>query len=324
MTRILFHQHGDASVLQVGAVEDLTPAADELLIRHTAIGLNFIDTYHRAGLYPVALPSGLGIEAVGVVESVGANVAQFHPGDRVAYAWGPMGAYATQRTISADRVVKVPLGLDDRIIAAALLKGCTAEFLSERCAQPMAGDTVLVHAAAGGVGLLLCQWLASKGVTVIGTVGSEEKAALAKAHGCAHTILYRTQAVAQTVKDITEGRGVAIVYDSVGKDTFEASLDSLRVRGLLVSYGNASGPVSGVNLGVLAQKGSLYVTRPTLFTYYASAEERSDGTRRLFEKLQSGAIHVRIDQTYPLADAAKAHRDLETRNTTGSSILLPQ
>jgi NADPH2:quinone reductase len=299
------------------------PANDEILIRQTAVGLNYIDTYHRSGLYPLPMPSGLGVEAAGVVEWVGEGVHGFGIGDRVAYFSSTPGAYATHRLIGTQNVVRLPDGIDDRTAAAALLKGCTTEFLVERCARVQPGETVLVHAAAGGVGLLLVQWLKAIGARVIGTTSREDKAELARAHGCDEVILYTQEAVAPRVRELTGGHGVRVVIDGVGKATFEASLDSLAPRGLLVSYGNASGPVSGVDLGILARKGSLFVTRPTLFHYYATREEIDAGTRRLFELIGSGKLEVRIDQTYPLEEAAQAHRDLEARATTGSTVLLP-
>lgn len=299
------------------------PANDEVLIRQTAVGLNYIDTYHRSGLYPLPMPSGLGVEAAGVVEWVGEGVHGFGIGDRVAYFASKPGAYATHRLIGTQNVVKLPEDIDDRTAAAALLKGCTTEFLVERCARVRAGETVLVHAAAGGVGLLLVQWLKAIGARVIGTTSREDKAELARAHGCDEVILYTREAVAPRVRELTGGHGVRVAIDGVGKATFEASLDSLAPRGLLVSYGNASGPVSGVDLGILARKGSLFVTRPTLFHYYATREEVETGTSRLFELIRSGQVKVRIDQTYPLENAAQAHRDLESRATTGSTVLLP-
>jgi len=323
MYRILIDHTGGPDVLRREEIRLDPPGPGALLLRHTAIGLNFIDIYHRTGLYPAALPSGLGYEAAAVVEAVGPGTAGFTPGDRVAYAWGPLGAYASHRLIAADAVVALPSSISDETAAAGLLKAATAEFLAERCAHPQPGDTVLVHAAAGGVGLLLCQWLATRGIRVIGTVGSPDKAALAAAHGCAETILYRSEAVAPRVRALTGGKGVAVVYDAIGRDTFEASLDCLAPRGLLVSFGNASGPVTGVSLGVLGQKGSLYVTRPSMFHYYADPAERAAGCARVFAMLEQGAVKVRIDQRFALADAARAHTALEERQTTGSTILIP-
>lgn len=302
---------------------DGEPANDEVLIRQTAVGLNYIDTYHRSGLYPMTLPSGLGVEAAGIIEEVGEGVHGFGLGDRVAYFGSTPGAYATHRLIGTQNVVKLPDDIDDRTAAAVLLKGCTTEFLVERCAKVQSGETVLVHAAAGGVGLLLVQWLKAVGARVIGTTSSAEKAALARSYGCDEVILYTEEPVAPRVRELTGGHGVRVVIDGVGRATFEASLDSLMPRGLLVSYGNASGPVSGVDLGILARKGSLFVTRPTLFHYYATREEIEAGTARLFEMIRSGRLKVRIDQTYPLEEAAQAHRDLESRATTGSTVLLP-
>ena len=302
------------------------PAAGELLVRHTAVGLNFIDTYQRAGLYPLELPTTLGLEAAGVVEAVGEGVADFAVGDRIAYCWGPPGAYAQARTIPADRVVKLPdapQAIDDRTAAAMMLKGCTVEYLIRQIYAVQPGQTVLFHAAAGGVGLIACQWLKHLGATVIGTVGSDEKADLARAHGCDHPIVYTRENFVEQVRDITDGAGVPVVYDSIGADTFEGSLDCLAPRGLLVSFGNATGPVTGVNLGVLAQKGSLYVTRPTLFHYNATPEQRAAASQALFDVVTSGAVRIAVNQTYPLADTAQAHRDLEARRTTGSTVLLP-
>jgi NADPH2:quinone reductase len=300
-----------------------SPANDEVLVRHTAIGVNYIDTYHRTGLYPVSLPSGLGVEAAGVIEDVGEGVHGFAIGDRVAYFSAAPGAYATHRLIGTDTMVKLPDDVDDRTAAAVLLKGCTVEALVERCATVERGDTVLVHAAAGGVGLLLVQWLKHVGAHVIGTTGSEDKAELARSHGCDEVILYASDDVAARVRDLTGSRGARVVFDGVGRATWNASLDSLAPRGLMVSYGNASGPVGQVEFGILARKGSLFATRPTLFHYYATREEVDAGTGRLFDLLRSGALKVRIDQSYALADAAQAHRDLEARATTGSTVLLP-
>ena len=302
---------------------DGEPANDEVLIRHTAVGLNYIDTYHRTGLYPQPLPSGLGVEAAGVIEWLGEGVHGFAVGDRVAYFSSKPGAYATHRLIGTQNLVKLPDDIDDRTAAAVLLKGCTTEFLVERCAHVQAGDTVLVHAAVGGVGLLLVQWLKAIGARVIGTTSSEEKAALAREHGCDEIILYTQDEVAPRVRDLTGSHGVSVVFDGVGKATFETSLDCLHPRGLLVSYGNASGAVGPVDFGILARKGSLFATRPTLFHYYTTREEVEAGTGRLFDMLRCGALKVRIDQTYALEDAAQAHRELEARATTGSTVLIP-
>lgn len=303
---------------QIGA-----PGPGELRLRQTAIGLNYIDTYFRTGLYPMPLPGGLGVEAAGVVEAVGAGVDGFAVGDRVAYFGNKPGAYATHRLVPPQNLVKLPDGIDDRTAAAAMLKGCTAEFLVERCARVQAGETVLVHAAAGGVGLLLVQWLKAIGARVIGTTSSEAKAALARDHGADEIIFYDREDIATRVRELTGGAGVRVVIDGVGKATFEASLDSLQRRGLLISYGNASGAVGAVDFAILARKGSLFATRPTLFDYYATRAEVDAGAARLFEMIASGKLKVRIDQSYALEDAAQAHRDLEARATTGSTILLP-
>lgn len=320
---IRINRNGGPEVLEWTPVTLGAPGKGEVLIRHTAVGLNFIDTYHRSGLYPQPLPTGLGSEAAGVVEAVGEGVDTLQVGDRVGYCWGPVGAYATHRIIAADRLVKLPDGIDDETAAAALLKGCTTEYLVERCAAVQPGESVLVHAAAGGVGLLLVQWLKAVGATVIGTTSSDAKAELARAHGCDHVIRYDREDVAERVREITGGARVRVVIDGVGRATWEGSLDSLRPRGLMVSFGNASGPVTGVNLGILASKGSLYVTRPTMAAYYASRAEIEAGSARLFEMIRSGALKVRIDQRFPLADASEAHRALESRATTGSTLLLP-
>lgn len=321
MQAVTFSAVGGPEVLAYGPASVPAPAAGEVLVRHTAIGLNFIDTYHRSGLYPVPLPSGLGLEAAGVVEAVGAGVS-FAVGTRVGYCWGPIGAYATHRVIAADRLVALPPGISDEEAAAALLKGCTTEFLVERCARVQPGQWVLVQAAAGGVGLLLVQWLKHVGATVVAAAGSAEKVALALAHGADHGIV-QDATLAQQVRDLTNGRGVDVVFDGVGKATFESSLDSLVRRGLLVSYGNASGPVEGVDLGILARKGSLFVTRPTLFDYYPTRADIETHAGRVLSLIADGVIKVNVDQRYALRDAATAHRDLEGRRTTGSTILLP-
>lgn len=299
------------------------PGPGEVLIEHSAIGLNFIDTYHRTGLYPVELPSGLGLEAAGRIVAIGEGVSGYAEGDRVAYMGPGLGAYATHRVMPADALFKLPDDIADEVAAAAILKAATTEALVERCAMVKAGDTVLVHAAAGGVGLIMVQWLRALGAKVIGTVSSEAKEAAAREAGCDHVIRYDREDIAPRLSEITDGHGVPVVFDGVGKATFEASLDCLAPRGLLVSFGNASGPVDGVNLGILAQKGSLFVTRPTLFHYYATPQERSAGIARVWEMLASGKVRITIGQTYPLKDAAKAHGDLEARRTTGSSVLLP-
>ncbi|MEQ1550904.1 quinone oxidoreductase [Sphingorhabdus sp.] len=299
------------------------PGQGEVRMRSTAIGLNFIDTYHRSGLYPIELPSGLGVEAAGVVEAVGEGVSDFAAGDRVC-TFGPQrGAYATARNIAASALLKTPESISDELAAAALLKGCTVEFLVERCAQVQPGEHVLVHAAAGGVGLMLVQWLKAVGAHVIGTVSSEEKAVLARQAGADHVILYGNEAVAPKVRELTGGKGVRVSFDGVGKDTWAASLDSVARRGLIVSYGNASGPVTGVALGQLAAKGSLFVTRPGLYDYYRNPGERAAGSARMLEMLDKGAISVSVGQRHPLSNIVQAHTDLEARKTVGSTILLP-
>ena len=318
---IRFARIGGPEVLEWTAFAQAgSPGHNEVRLRQTAIGLNFIDTYHRAGLYPVSLPSGLGLEAAGVIEAVGEGVEHLRVGDRVGYCWGPIGAYATHRTIGAGMVVALPDGVSDETAAAAMLKGLTAEFLIARCARVEPGWTVLLHAAAGGVGLIAAQWLSAMGAKVIGTVGSQAKAELAHAHGCAHVLRTDMDDIAARVREITGGAGVPVVLDGVGAATFEASLASLARRGLLVSFGNASGPVPPFDLARLARMGSLFVTRPTLFDYSATREEKMAGAARLFALMAAGSIKVRIDQRYPLAEAARAHADLEARRTTGSTI----
>lgn len=298
------------------------PAAGEVRMRNAAVGLNFIDTYHRSGLYPVDLPAGLGSEAAGVVEAVGADVSGFAPGDRVATFGPTRGAYATERNLPARDLFKLPDAVDDRTAAALMLKGCTTEFLVERCAKVRAGQTVLVHAGAGGVGQLLCGWLKAIGATVIATVGTEDKIETARAAGAAHVILYKQVDTAKAVREIV-AEGVAVTFDGVGKATWEASLAATARRGLVVSFGNASGAVDGVNLGVLARSGSLFVSRPTLFDYYVTSEERAAGVSRMFEMLERGAIAANIGQTFALEDVADAHRALEAGATKGATILLP-
>lgn len=321
MEAVQFARTGGPEVLTWQVADVAVPGPGEVLVRHTAIGLNFIDTYHRSGLYPLALPSGLGLEAAGVVEAAGAGVA-LTPGTRIGYCWGPIGAYATHRVIAADRVVTLPDTVSDDMAAAALLKGCTTEFLVERCARVEAGQWALVPAAAGGVGLLLVQWLKAVGAIVVAVAGSASKLELARAHGADHALLQAGD-VAGEVRRLTGGRGVDVVFDGVGAATFSASLDSLKRRGLLISFGNASGPVSGVDLGILARKGSLYVTRPTMFDYYTGRAEIERFGGRVLEMLGSGALKVEIGQRYALKDVALAHRDLEARRTTGSTVLLP-
>lgn len=320
---IRIHQAGGPEMMQWESVTVGDPSPGEIRIRHTAVGLNYIDVYHRSGLYPLPLPSGLGLEAAGEVEAVGDGVSDLQAGDRVAYASPPIGAYAEVRLIPADRVVKIPTGIDDRTAAAMMLQGMTTQYLLRRTYPVKAGDTILFHAAAGGVGLMACQWAKHLGATVIGTVGSDAKAELARAHGCDHTIVYTRENVVERVKDITDGAGVPVVYDSVGKDTFMDSLDSLQPMGMLVSFGNASGAIPPFEPGILSAKGSLFFTRPTLMTYTAKREDLVASANELFEMVGQGVVKVNINQTYPLAEVVQAHRDLEARKTTGSTILLP-
>ncbi len=323
MKAIRFGATGGPEVLRLEDVESAPPSAGEVRVRHHAVGLNYIDTYHRSGLYPLPLPSGIGVEAAGVVEAVGAGVDLFAVGDRVAYAGGPVGAYAESRCLPAERLLRLPDAIGFDTGAAMMLAGLTAQYLLRQTYPVQTGDTVLIHAAAGGVGLIACQWAKALGATVIGTVGSEEKAVLARAHGCDHTILYRSENFAARVKALTDGRGVPVVYDSIGRDTFMDSLSCLRPRGLMVSYGNASGPVAPVDIGVLAKMGSLFLTRPTLFSYTAQREDLVAMGRDLFDVVVAGKVKIEVGQRYALGDAAQAHRDLEARKTTGSTILLP-
>jgi NADPH2:quinone reductase len=325
---IRFHETGGPEVLRWESVELPPPAPGEVQVRHTAIGLNFIDTYHRTGVYAVPLPAGLGTEAAGVVAEVGEGVNDFVPGDRVAYATGPLGAYAEARNIVASVLVKLPAGIDERVAAAVLLKGMTAHYLLEIGRLPVrdAGEpapTVVVHAAAGGVGLLLVQWAKHHGATVIGTAGTEEKAALARAHGCDHVLLSRTENISARVAELTKGQKADVVYDSVGKDTFHTSLACLRPRGLMVSYGNSSGVVPPFAPRLLAANGSLFLTRPVLADYVRRPEELRARAAELFAAVASGVLKVRIAQTYRLRGAATAHHDLEARKTTGSTLLIP-
>jgi NADPH2:quinone reductase len=320
---IRFRQTGGPDVLEWEEVAIGKPAPAEVRLRHTAIGLNYIDTYHRTGLYPVPLPSGIGIEAAGIVEAVGANVKDLKPGDRVAYAGGPLGAYAEVRVMPAERLVKLPKTLSDRQAAAVMLKGMTAEYLLRRTYKVRPGDTILIHAAAGGVGLLMCQWAKALGATVIGTVSSNEKAALAKAHGCRFPIVTTHENFVDRVHEITRGQRLPVVYDSVGKDTFMGSLDCLVPRGLLVMFGNASGAVPPFDLGMLSAKGSLFVTRPTLVHYTATRQELQASAKAVFKVVGAGTVKIAINQTYALHNAAHAHRDLEARKTTGSTVLVP-
>jgi len=320
---IRIHAHGGPEVLQWEVVEPAVPGRGEVLIRQTAVGLNFIDVYERTGLYPGALPTGLGREGAGVVEAVGPKVRGVAAGDRVAYVSAQPGSYAQQRVMSADRVVQIPDGVSDRLAAAAMLKGLTAQFLLRRTYKVRKGDAVVIHAAAGGVGLIASQWARELGATVIGVVGSDAKAAVASEHGCHHALVLGRDDLAARVRELTGGAGAHVVYDSVGKDTFFASLDCLRPLGMMVTYGNASGPVPPVAPLELARRGSLFLTRPILFHYIARRAELERAARELFEVIGRGAVRIEIGQTYALQDAAQAHRDLEARRTIGSTVLIP-
>ncbi len=321
---IRVHEHGGPETLHWTGVDVPNPGPGEALVRHTAIGVNFIDVYFRTGLYtPPGLPFTPGMEAAGVVEAVGDGVREISPGDRVAYAAGPPGAYSEARVIAADRLVPLPESIGDEQAAGMMLKGLTAQYLLRRTYRVQPGDAVLIHAAAGGVGLIACQWASHLGATVIGTVGSAEKARLAQAHGCAHPIRYNEEDFVERVRELTGGKGVAAVYDSVGRDTFLRSLDCLRPLGTLASFGQSSGSVAPLDPAVLAQKGSLFLTRPTLFTYMARREDLLASARELFEVVESGAVRIEVRQRFPLAEAAEAHRALEARRTTGSTVLTP-
>jgi NADPH2:quinone reductase len=319
---IRIYQSGGPEIMSWEEVEVGKPGPGEVRVRNTAVGLNYIDTYHRSGLYPLQMPLTLGSEGAGVVEAVGPRVKDFKVGDRVAYA-GPIGSYAEVLLRPAARLVKIPAGVDDQTAAAMMLKGMTAWYLCRRTYRVKAGDSVVAHAAAGGVGQILCQWLKYIGATVIGTVGSDEKVAIAKKAGCKHVIVTSKEKTSERVKAITKGKGVPVVYDGIGKDTFMDSLDCLAPLGFMVSYGNASGPVTQFNPGVLAQKGSLYLTRPTLANYTATREDLLTAARELFTVVKKGAVKIKVNQTYPLREAAQAHIDLEGRKTTGSTVLLP-
>lgn len=320
---IRFHETGGPEVLRWEAVEVGAPGPGQVRVRHEAVGLNFIDTYHRTGLYPLPLPSGIGLEGAGVVEAIGEGVSNVRVGDRVAYAGGPVGAYSEARCMPAAPLLKLPDAIDFRTGAAMMLQGLTSAYLLRKTYRVQAGDAVLIHAAAGGVGLIACQWAKALGATVIGTTSSEEKAALARAHGADHIIFYNREDVAKRVREITGGEGVAVVYDGVGKDTFMGSLDSLRTRGMMVSFGNASGPVAPFDPLLLSQKGSIFITRPTLMHHTAKREELEELGGELFAMVASGKVRIEVNQTYALRDAAQAHIDLEARRTTGSTILLP-
>ncbi len=320
---IRFHQTGGPEVLRWEEVSLPELQANEARVKHHAAGLNFIDIYHRIGMYPLPLPSGIGIEGAGVVEAVGSAVTELQAGDRVAYAGGPLGAYSEMRNIPADRLVKLPDAIDFKTGAAMMLQGMTAQYLLRKTYCVQAGDTILIHAAAGGVGLIMCQWAKALGATVIGTVGSDAKAALAKAHGCDHAIVYTRENFTERVKAISNGAGVPVVYDSIGRDTFMGSLDCLRPFGMMVSFGSASGPVPPFDLNILAPKGSLFVTRPTIVTYTAKRADLLQSAKELFEIVASGKVKIEVNQTYALKDAAAAQIDLAARKTTGSTVLLP-
>jgi NADPH2:quinone reductase len=316
------YEYGGPEKLRWEQVQVGAPGEGQVLVRNTAVGLNFVDTYQRSGLYQTPLPFTPGSEGAGVVEALGPKVKEFKVGDHVAYS-SPIGAYAEVLLRPADRLVKIPAGIDDKTAAGMMLKGLTAQYLLRRTYRVKKGDTILMHAAAGGVGLILCQWARALGATVIGTVGSDEKAALAKKAGCKHVIVTSREKFVERVKEITKGKGVPVVYDGIGKDTFMDSLDCLAPLGLMASFGNASGAVTQFNLGVLAQKGSLFLTRPTLNTYAASREALLSGARELFAVVKSGKVKIAINQTYPLREAAQAQIDLAARKTTGSTVLIP-
>lgn len=319
---IRIHQNGGPEQMKWEEAAVADPGPGEVRVRNTAVGLNYIDTYHRSGLYPLPLPLVLGSEGAGVVEAVGPRVREFKVGDHVAYAQ-PIGAYAEVLIRPVARLVKIPAGIKDETAAAMMLKGMTAWYLCRRTYRVKKGDTIVVHAAAGGVGQILCQWARHLGATVIGTVGSDEKVPLAKKVGCKHVVVMSRENLPERVKALTKGKGVPVVYDGVGKDTFMASLDCLSPLGLMVSFGNASGAVAPVNIGILAQKGSLFLTRPTLVNYTSAREDLLTAARELFAVVKKGAVKITINQRYPLREAAQAHRDLESRKTTGSTVLLP-
>jgi NADPH2:quinone reductase len=321
---IRIREHGGPEVLEWSTHELPSPGPGEVRVRHTAIGVNFIDVYFRTGLYPApAMPFTPGMEGAGTVTEVGEGVSEVARGDRVAYAATPPGAYARERLIAADRLVPLPDSIDESRAAAMMLKGLTAQYLLRRCYAVRPGETILVQAAAGGVGLLLCQWARHLGARVLGTVGSREKAELARRHGCDHTILYREENLVERVAELTSGKGVAVVYDSVGRDTFMASLDCLRPLGTMVSFGQSSGAIEPLDVGVLARKGSLYLTRPTLFTYIDKRQDLLNAASELFDLVERGIINIEIGQRFPLRKADQAHRALEGRQTTGSTLLIP-
>src|SRR5213076_2415078 len=320
---IRIHANGGPEVLTFEDVSVGDPGPGEARVRHTAVGVNYIDTYHRSGLYKLALPSAIGSEAAGVVEAVGSGVDWVKPGDRVAYCGGSLGSYSEVRVMPAERLVRIPDGVSDRVAATLMLKGLTVQYLFRQTHRLAAGDTILFHAAAGGGGSIACQWAKALGVTMIGTVGSDEKAALAKSLGCTHTIVYTRENFVERVKALTGGKGVPVVYDAVGKDTFPASLDCLQPRGMFVSFGNSSGPVPPFNIMLLSAKGSLYACRPTLVTYTTTRAAITAMADELFGLVLAGKIKSSPSQTFPLKDAAAAHRALEGRKTTGATVLLP-
>jgi NADPH:quinone reductase len=323
MKAVRFDHTGGPEVLSLEDIELPPPAPGQVRVKHTAIGVNFIDTYHRSGLYPVSLPSGLGLEAAGVVDALGEGVSGLKMGDRVGYGTGPIGAYAEANNVPADRVVKLPDGVSDEVAAAAMLKGMTAAYLLKRTFPVQRGQTIVFHSAAGGVGLIACQWAKHLGVTVIGTVGSDDKVDLARLHGCDHVLNTRKEDWPKRVREITGGAGVPVVYDSVGKETWSGSLDCLAVRGMMVSFGNSSGAVPTFEPGILSAKGSLYLTRPTLFHYIRTSEELQKTADDLFDVIVSGAVKIAVNQRFRLADAAAAHEALHSRATTGATVLLP-
>ena len=323
MRAVRFAKIGGPDVLSLADIELPKPDAGQVLVRHTAIGVNFIDTYHRNGLYPVPMPSGLGLEAAGTVDVLGEGVTNVRLGDRVAYASGPIGAYAEANVVPADRLVKLPPAVSDEVAAATLIKGMTAQYLLRRTFPVQRGQTILFHSAAGGVGIIAAQWAKHLGATVIGTVGSDEKIALAKSHGCEHVLNLRQEDWPKRLREITRGEGVPVVYDSVGKDTFWDSIDCLAPRGMLVSFGNSSGPAPAIEPRILSEKGSLYLTRPTLFHYTRTARELQETADELFSVIASGAVKIAVHQRFKLEDARKAHEALHSRNTTGATVLIP-
>ena len=320
---IVVHKIGGPENMSWEEIDVPGPSENEVLVKQNVIGLNFIDTYFRSGLYPAPLPFTLGMEAAGVIEKVGHNVKDFKEGDRVAYASSPLGSYSEKRVFPIDNLVKIPSDISDELAAAIMLKGMTAEYLIRRTFKVIEGQTILFHAAAGGVGLIACQWLKAIGAKVIGTVGSQEKAELAKANGCDYTILYKEENFVEKVKEITNGQGVPVVYDSVGKDTAVLGLDCLSPLGLLVIFGNSSGNAPAIEPGLLAAKGSLYVTRPTLFSYNSNREKLMNSAEQVFNMIRQNKISIKIGARYDLKDAAQAHKDLEGRKTTGSILLIP-